>query len=173
MKTLVMTYGRFSIPTIGHKAHIQATKDFAKQHNAEYKIFVSSKQDKNNPLPVSTRIQLLEQVVPDTTFIPHDSPFAVLEQIHKGYDTIIIATGGDYDNSHTLINAMTEYARNRGVNLQHLSTGQRQHGVNGTAIRTSIANKDYETFSRLYGSADHSKDVYEQMINNNSTLDGV
>ena len=59
-KTIVLVFGRFNPPTVGHELLIKVVKKVASNNNADYAIYVSRTQDKKkNPLSVERKIHYL------------------------------------------------------------------------------------------------------------------
>jgi nicotinic acid mononucleotide adenylyltransferase len=122
------TFGRFQPPTIGHKVLIDKLSELAASEGADAFVFVSSKQnnmekykrtrlyrdmqktghfmstDENeNPLPVGTKVEILNKMYPssgvrfvDTTVEGCPQLFNVVDKLRSaGYDDITMGVGSD------------------------------------------------------------------------------
>ena len=151
MKTLVMTFGRFEIPTIGHIAHINAVKSIADAAGADYKVYVSQTK---HTLPVERRIDYLKQAAGIDQIEPAPNPFVVLDQIaSKRYGKVIMAFGGDYFESdqpeNQLFASIKQYGLDNGVVVEVQSTGQRTSGISGTDAKAALADQNYTKFASI------------------------
>ena len=65
-KGIVLVFGRFNPPTIGHQKLLQSAQREAKRTNGDLKIYPSRTQDpKKNPLDPGTKINFMKQMFPD------------------------------------------------------------------------------------------------------------
>ena len=63
---IVLVFGRFNPPTIGHQKLLQSAQREAKRTNGDLKIYPSRTQDaKKNPLDPGTKINFMKQMFPD------------------------------------------------------------------------------------------------------------
>ncbi len=63
---IVLVFGRFNPPTIGHQKLLQSAQREAKRTNADLKIYPSRTQDpKKNPLDPGMKINFMKQMFPD------------------------------------------------------------------------------------------------------------
>ena len=63
---IVLVFGRFNPPTIGHQKLLQSAQREAKKSNSDLKIYPSRTQDpKKNPLDPGTKINFMKQMFPD------------------------------------------------------------------------------------------------------------
>ena len=90
-KTLVFAYGSFNPPNVGHELEIKIVRKLAKQKKADRVIFVSSIQDKKNPLEVNKKLQYLELFFPNTKFV------SVREELKTCLD-VVKSLNGKYKN---------------------------------------------------------------------------
>lgn len=156
-----MTYGRFQVPTRGHINHINTLMQYAKQHNADTKVYISNKE---TVLPVQQRIDIIKKQIPTLDITPQVNPFnAVLEQIHQGYSDIVLAMGGDYTQQHSLVQAVQQYAQDHNVKLTFLPTGPRHEHISGTQLMQATT---LQQFQQIYCDDETASEVYEQINNN-------
>ena len=63
---IVLVFGRFNPPTVGHQKLLQSAQREAKRSNADLKIYPSRTQDpKKNPLDPGMKINFMKQMFPD------------------------------------------------------------------------------------------------------------
>ena len=89
-KTVVVTFGQFNPPNVGHELLVKVVRKLAKQRKADHNVFVSSIQDKKNPLEISKKIQYLETLFPSTKFIQRELGDAVVSL--KKYKHIVVVS---------------------------------------------------------------------------------
>ena len=97
-KSVVVTYGQFNPPSTGHELLIKVVRKLAKQRKADHIVFVSSAQDKKNPLEISKKIQYLELMFPNTKFVASKEDF--VSSLGK-YKNVVAVTSADNVNSCT------------------------------------------------------------------------
>ena len=96
-KTVVVTFGQFNPPSVGHELLIKVVRKLATQRKADHKVFVSSVQDKKNPLEISKKIQYLEALFPSTKFTQRESVDAI-NSLKKYKNVIVVAAGEAMDD---------------------------------------------------------------------------
>lgn len=89
-KTVVVTFGQFNPPSVGHELLVKVVRKLASQRKADHNVFVSSVQDKKNPLEISKKIQYLETLFPSTKFIHRELTEAVNSL--KKYKSVTVVT---------------------------------------------------------------------------------
>ena len=99
-KTVVMAFGRFNPPTIGHELLVKAVKKLAQQKNADHVIFASRSQDaKKNPLSVDKKVKYLNLMFRNTHFAAaneHVRTFIeAAKELNKKYKNIVMVAGSD------------------------------------------------------------------------------
>jgi len=99
-KTVVMAFGRFNPPTIGHELLVKAVKKLAQQKNADHVIYASRSQDaKKNPLSVDKKVKYLNLMFRNTHFAAaneHVRTFIeAAKELNKKYKNIIMVAGSD------------------------------------------------------------------------------
>jgi len=97
---LVVTFGRFNPPTIGHQKLLDAAKKTAEK--STLKIYPSRSQDaKKNPYDCDEKVEIMKMMFPDCSDCIVNDPnartiFDVLKQAYEdGYSSIKIVVGGD------------------------------------------------------------------------------
>ena len=99
-KTVVVTFGQFNPPNVGHELLVKVVRKLAKQRKADHNVFVSSVQDKKNPLEISKKIQYLETLFPNTKFTQRELGDAVSSL--KKYKNVLVVAAAE---------AMVEYKK--------------------------------------------------------------
>lgn len=96
-KTIVLAYGKFNPPTIGHELLIKAVKSVAEQKQAIYTIYASEFNDaKKQPLLIEKKLQYLNLVFPNTRFSTYkDNLIEVVSNLKETYRNVIIVTSAD------------------------------------------------------------------------------
>jgi hypothetical protein len=89
-KTVVVTFGQFNPPSVGHELLVKVVRKLAKQRKADHTVFVSSVQDKKNPLEIGKKIQYLETLFPNTKFVQRE----IGDAIHslKKYKNVVVVS---------------------------------------------------------------------------------
>jgi len=100
--TLVIAFGRFNPPTVGHQQLIDTASMVAMEDGADYIVAPSRSQDKNkNPLDPDTKISFMRMMFPDHSERIVNDPnfktiFDVLKKAHNdGYTNIKVVCGSD------------------------------------------------------------------------------
>lgn len=96
-KTIVLAYGKFNPPTIGHELLIKAVKSVAEQKQAIYTIYASEFNDaKKQPLLIEKKLQYLNLLFPNTRFSTYkDNLIEVVSNLKETYRNVIIVTSAD------------------------------------------------------------------------------
>ena len=103
--TMVFAFGRFQIPTNGHKLLIDKVKTTAQQHHADYAIFVSKKVGDTtatkyaNPLSIDQKMPYITKAFPGVNFVPCNEQMGTIihiaQHINQKYKKIIMVAGRD------------------------------------------------------------------------------
>lgn len=136
MSQFLYTFGRFSVPTVGHLQHIQTMKAYAEAKNLPYAVYVSEKTNVANPLPVYERIALLKQAIPNLNAQPAVNMFSILDTVQA--DNVMYFTGGDYKDS-PLINNFHNHASMRGKSSTIVITGNRTAEISSSTLKQHLA----------------------------------
>ncbi len=99
-KSVVVTYGQFNPPSTGHELLIKVVRKLASQRKADHIVFVSSNQDKKNPLEISKKIQYLELMFPNTRFIAAKEDLDCIGSLGK-YKNVVMVCSSDCVNGYT------------------------------------------------------------------------
>jgi len=101
MKKIVLAFGRFNPPTIGHEKLIKACADTAALENCDFAVYGSNSSDpKKNPLQPSDKLWFMQAMFPryaNNIFIDSEvlNPFQLLAKFNAEYDDVIFIAGSD------------------------------------------------------------------------------
>lgn len=149
-RKVVLAFGRFQPPTVGHEFMVNAVKKIASIQQADHVIFASTNQDKkNNLLSVERKLYYLNRMFPKTNFALGDesSMLDVLGKLNKKYKTIILVASDDKIAQYQKIVNDSKIA---GVTV--VTTGERDadsdsaSGMNSLKMREAAKNGLFEVF---------------------------
>lgn len=165
IKQVVLTFGRFQPPTIGHEKLINKVASLAKGN--DYRIYTSQTHDeKQNPLSYSDKIKFLRKMFPKHGRNIIEDPsikdiFGALVKLHKqGYTKAIMVVGIDrVDEFARLINKYNGVEAKHGLydfrdGLQVVSSGDRDpdsediEGMSASKMRAAAADNNMDAFSK-------------------------
>lgn len=154
-ETLVMTFGRFNPPTIGHKWLFQQMLNIATRERAEAFVFTSHSQDKKkNPLTYVEKCELVSKLLPRGVRLVRTNARNMIEIVKEiaGYNRfrkLIVVVGDDRLESFSWIDKSKEEFGFTKVELK--SAGARSGASNvqnasATALRNAAKAGDMEAF---------------------------
>ena len=153
---VVITFGRFNPPTIGHEKLIKAVAKIAKTDN--YFIYPSHTQDKKkNPLKSDVKVKYMKLMFkPHAAHIKYDPKLLtiihILKSLQGTYDELTLVVGSDrVEHMRVLINQYNgvEYAFRK---LTVMSAGERDpdadgaEGMSASKMRAAALSADIESF---------------------------
>ena len=162
VKGVVVVFGRFNPPTIGHEKLLKAAANEAKRTGSELKIYPSRTQDaKKNPLDPGTKINFMKKMFPDyEESIMDDGGSKTI------FDVLTSAYNAGYKNA-TVVVGQDRLAEFQGLaqkyngsdlynfeNIMVLSGGSRDpdaddvSGMSASKLRSHAAEGDFNAFSR-------------------------
>jgi hypothetical protein len=157
MTKIVFAFGRFQPPTIGHKLLIDTTKLLAKQHSADYAIYVSKTKDyTNNPLSIEQKMEYLPRMFPATNFVACNNEVRTFVEaakyLNKQYDELVMIAGSDRVQAfeNILHNCNGKDFQYRSIEV--VSAGVRNNnangiaGISGTKVRKAAIDNDFKAF---------------------------
>lgn len=165
--TLVVTFGRFNPPTIGHLKLLDTVRDSASKLGGFYRIYASQSVDsKKNPLPYEDKVKFMRKMFPKhaRNIILDKSVENIFDVMVKaaadGYSKVVLVVGSDRvkEFQHVL-------AKYNGVKAAHgfykftdgievISAGERDpdaddvSGMSASKLRAAVAEGDMNTFSK-------------------------
>lgn len=163
-KSVVITFGRFQPPTIGHEKLIRKVMDHAKSIGAEHRIYASQSQNyKTDPLQYTDKIRFLRKMFPKANIVKGGTEIATfmraLEQLDsEGYDTVHFVVGGDRVDE--IDSTVRKYLGKQGehglgfTEFKVISAGERDpeakgvEGMSASKMRAAAAAEDWSAFSK-------------------------
>ena len=177
---IVITFGRFNPPHVGHEKLINRVADEAHSTGADYMIYPSHSNDpKKNPLDFGTKLNAMQHMFPSHASNIANDPqngrniFDVLKNLHaQGYDSVKVVVGDDRVKEFT--NMTTKYngkTYNFGK-LDVVSAGERDpdsddvEGMSASKMRKAAMENDYDAFKKGLPkdmAAKEAKAIYMQL----------
>lgn len=171
-KEIIVTFGRFNPPTIGHEENIEAIAKISSSRKAVFKIYSSQSEDpKKNPLSYEDKIRFMRKMFPKygRNIILDRSIKNVFNAAAAAYDDgftkFTLAVGSDRVAEFKAL--LSKYDGVKGTHgyykfrdgIEVVSTGQRDPDVDeltgistfkvsASKMRSAAANNDLETFSK-------------------------
>jgi hypothetical protein len=173
-KSVVLTFGRFSPPTVGHEKLVNKIKDVAVSRKADPMVFTSHTYDKKkNPLTYDEKINFLQaafgSVVKRTTA---RTIIEVAKELSGKYDTLIAVVGSD-----RVLEFQTLLDKYNGKEFDFktidvVSAGERDpdaddvSGMSASKLRSLAVEGDFETFKKGLPSKlkSHAEEVYKSIL---------
>ena len=158
-KTVVLAFGRFNPPTIGHELLIKAVKKVAKTHNSDHSIYASKTTDtKKNPLTVDKKVKYLKLMFPGTNFVAaNDQERTFLEaakHLNKKYKNLIMVAGSDRVQEFTRLLNTYNGKEFKYDTVEVVSAGERDpdaddaSGMSASKMRALASKGDYSEFKK-------------------------
>jgi hypothetical protein len=99
-RPVVMVFGRFNPPTIGHEALIQYVQSIAHRVGGDVRVYPSQSQDpRKNPLPFRNKVRFLRAFFPSVTISDNPNirtPIDAFAEVSAlGYTDVILVSGSD------------------------------------------------------------------------------
>lgn len=155
-KPIVVTFGRFNPPTIGHEESIRYAVKVAKENKADLAIVASKSQDKKkNPLSFERKIYWLIKMFPEyKKFFETDptlkTPIAILKHYNQlGYQKLIYIAGSDRVKEFDILFHKYNGKDYNYSSIDVRSSGERKEGVSASDVRKAVTDDDYTTFEKL------------------------
>jgi len=162
-RKIVLAFGRFNPPTIGHEKLIEACATAARQHKCDYKVYISVKVEaEKNPLPPNEKLWFMKKMFPshaDHIFADTDvpDPFLLLALFNKEYDEVVFVAGSDrvagYEKSFNRhMNGPTATFYYSSLNI--VSSGERDpdsegaSGMSASKMREAVQKGDIISFRK-------------------------
>ena len=170
-RAVVITFGRFQPPTIGHEKLINAVIAHAQKIGAEHRIYASQSFDGNrpraavkNPLHYTDKIKFMRKMFPGANIVMGDDDtntfMRVLYQLQKEKYTIVHVVVGD-DRVPEIRKTVKQYLGSddpeTGLNFEEfkvVSAGKRDpeaegvEGMSASKLRAAAADNDFKLFKK-------------------------
>ena len=178
-KAIVVTFGRFQPPTIGHKKLIDAVVAVARKERAEHRIYPSRSQDKKkNPLQPKDKVRFMKKMFKGANIIDDDdirNPFAMMKKLSdEGYKKVILVVGGDRVSAFD--KQIRPYIGHKDPNKRYdfdefkvVSAGERDpdaegvEGMSASKMRAAVEAGDFESFQGGVGNKTVAKQLYNAL----------
>jgi len=159
---VVITFGRFNPPSIGHESLLSAVQENAEELEAEYRIYPSRSSDKKqNPLDFKTKYNIMQHVFPDYAENIIDDPengdniYDILQSLHdEGYHHVIIVCGDENVNKYQKIAEKYNGSVYDFYGVEVVGAGipdpdvDKSEGTSSSVMRKAVLENDYETFKQ-------------------------
>ena len=100
MKSVVFTYGRFSIPTVGHRMLIEQVIETARRTNKTPVVVVShTTGNAKNPLPVENKVRILRRWFPGVSILTSAKDRSIAKIAQNFNKNSIMVVGANRENS--------------------------------------------------------------------------
>lgn len=156
---IVLVFGRFNPPTVGHEKLLDAAATIASNNRADLRIYPSRSEDpRKNPLNVKTKVNYMRKMFPDfQEYIMDDKKvvtiFDALSKVNQeGFTNVILVVGRDRVNEFAnLANKYNGQFYNF-ENIEVESAGDRDPDAEGLAgmsaskCRKYAADDDFKGF---------------------------
>jgi len=159
---IVITFGRFNPPTIGHEKLLGAVQEQAEELEAEYRIYPSRTSDGNkNPLDFKTKFNIMQHVFPDyaENIIDDkengDNIYDILTSLHdEGYHHVILVCGDENVQKYEKIAQKYNGEVYDFYGVEVVGAGMsdpdadKSEGITSSIMRKAALENDYETFKK-------------------------
>ncbi len=160
--SIVITFGRFNPPHIGHLKLMDRVSDEAYKDGSDYMIYPSHSQDaKKNPFDLATKHNVMSTMFPHhANNISGDAGsgkniFDVLKDLHaKGYDNVKVVVGDDRVKEFSNITSKYNGKTYNFGKLDVISAGARDEksddveGMSASKMRKAAMENDYDSFKK-------------------------
>ena len=159
---IVITFGRFNPPHVGHEKLINRVADEAHSTGADYMIYPSHSNDpKKNPLDFGTKLNAMQHMFPSHASNIANDPqngrniFDVLKNLHaQGYDNVKVVVGDDRVKEFTNMTSKYNGKTYNFGKLDVVSAGERDpdsddvEGMSASKMRKAAMENDYDAFKK-------------------------
>lgn len=159
---IVITFGRFNPPSIGHENLLASVQEQAEELEAEYRIYPSRSSDKKqNPLDFKTKYNIMQHLFPDyaENIIDDaengDNIYDILQSLHdEGYHHVIIMCGDENVQKYEKIAQKYNGSVYDFYGVEVVGAGitdpdvDKTEGITSSMMRKAALENDYETFKQ-------------------------
>ncbi len=178
-KAIVVTFGRFQPPTIGHQKLVDAVVANARKERAEHRIYPSRSHDaKKNPLQPKDKVRFMKKMFRGANIVDDNdirTPFHMLKQLSdEGYKNVILVVGGDRVNEfdrqiRPYINHSDPKKSYNFDNFEVRSAGERDpdaegvEGMSASKMRAAAVDGDFDSFESGVGNKSVAKQLWKKL----------
>ena len=159
---VVITFGRFNPPSLGHQNLINAVQEQAEELEAEYRIYPSRTSDsKQNPLDFKSKYNILQHIFPDHAESIVNDPengdniYDILTSLHdEGYHHVVIMCGDENVQKYEKIAQKYNGTVYDFYGVEVVGAGMsdpdtdKTEGITSSMMRKAALENDYETFKQ-------------------------
>jgi hypothetical protein len=159
---VVITFGRFNPPSLGHENLINAVQEQAEELEAEYRIYPSRTSDsKQNPLDFKSKYNILQHIFPDHSESIVNDPengdniYDILTSLHdEGYHHVVIMCGDENVQKYEKIAQKYNGTVYDFYGVEVVGAGMsdpdadKTEGITSSMMRKAALENDYETFKQ-------------------------
>ena len=160
---VVITFGRFNPPHVGHAKLMDKVADEAYASGADYMIYPSHSNDpEKNPLDFGTKLNVMQHMFPHHADSIANDPqngrniFDVLKSLYgQGYDNVKIVVGDDRVKEFSNITSKYNGKTYNFGGLDVVSAGTRDadsddtvEGMSASKMRKAASDNDYDAFKK-------------------------
>jgi hypothetical protein len=159
---VVITFGRFNPPSLGHENLINAVQEQAEELEAEYRIYPSRTSDsKQNPLDFKSKYNILQHIFPDHAESIVNDPengdniYDILTSLHdEGYHHVVIMCGDENVQKYEKIAQKYNGTVYDFYGVEVVGAGMsdpdtdKTEGITSSMMRKAALENDYETFKQ-------------------------
>lgn len=157
--TVVLAFGRFNPPTVGHELLIRMVKKLAQSYRADYFIYASASQDpKKNPLSVDRKIHYLNIMFPRTNFVAAKEDQRTFVEaataLNARYKNLIMVAGSDRLQEFQKILDKYNGKLYHYDTIKVVSAGERDpdsdsvSGMSASKMRAAASKNEFEEFRK-------------------------
>jgi hypothetical protein len=161
-KSIVVAFGRFQPPTIGHQLLVDKVVATAKQLQADHAMFSSRTNDpKKNPLTPRQKFKWLKRFFPTGNFQDIDTIKTPVDMLYwlaeRGYDSVYLVGGQDRVGEYKKFSSFMEKTGTDRLKLSKftvVSAGQRDPdaagvtGMSASKMRAAVEANNFKTFAK-------------------------
>jgi hypothetical protein len=159
---VVITFGRFNPPSLGHENLLNAVQEQAEELEAEYRIYPSRTSDsKQNPLDFKSKYNILQHIFPDHAESIVNDPengdniYDILTSLHdEGYHHVVIMCGDENVQKYEKIAQKYNGTVYDFYGVEVVGAGMsdpdtdKTEGITSSMMRKAALENDYETFKQ-------------------------
>ena len=171
VRPVVLTFGRFQPPTVGHQLLITSVINIARKYGAEHRIYPSRTQDaKKNPLSTRDKIRFMRRFFKKANIVDDKDAITVFHVLQKlsdqGYKHVVLVVGSD--RVPEFKKAIGKYVGKDGYQFDKfevVSAGDRDPDAEGVAgmsaskVRASVITNQFDKFKLGMPEGASKKDV--------------
>ena len=160
-ESVVVVFGRFNPPTIGHEKLLKSAKSESERTKSDFRVYPSRTQDaKKNPLQPGTKIEYMQKMFPDYADNIKDDANAktifdvLLACNNLGYKAVTVVVGQDRLAEFQSLTQKYNGDLYEFEEIQVISAGARDadaeglEGMSASKMRDAAARDDFKVFAK-------------------------